>query len=141
MVSVPRYRQACLELLHLFYGRIRAGNPLDRLSIEAGNDVEVDMGDRLSGACAIILDQVEAIAGQALQEVGRELLDDRNGMLQELLREFREDVHMVFGHNQKVTLFKRTDIEEGDHMVIFVDFRRRDGSLNNFAKNTVHSGV
>jgi hypothetical protein len=101
----------------------------------------VDMGDRLSGACAIILDQVEAIAGQALQEVGRELLDDRNGMLQELLREFREDVHMVFGHNQKVTLFKRTDIEEGDHMVIFVDFRCRDRSFNYFTKDTVcHDG-
>jgi hypothetical protein len=130
-----------LDLLHLFCGFIRAGDPIEGLSVKPGDDVEVDMGDGLGGARAIILKQIEAIAGQAFHQVGGELLDDRDGVFEELLRKFREDVDMLFGDDQKVSLLKGADIEEGDHMIIFVDFCCRDGTLNYFTKDTVHDDV
>jgi hypothetical protein len=130
-----------LDLLHLFYGFIRAGYPIQSLSVKSGDDMEVYMGDGLRGARAVILKQIEAVAGEAFHQVGGEPLDDRDGVFQELRRELREDVDMLFGDDQKVSLLKRADIEEGDHMIIFIDFRCRDGSLNYFTKDTVHDDL
>ena len=133
--------KACLDLLHLFCGFIRARDPIEGLAVKPGDDVEVDMGDGLRGARAVILKQIEAIAGQAFHQVGGEALDDRDGMFQELLGKFREDVDMLFRDDEKVSLLKGADIEEGDHMIIFVDFCCRDGSLNYFTKDTVHDDL
>src|SRR5882672_7297819 len=99
--------------------------------------MHVDMIHLLMPHPAVVDDGAEALgrAGFAGKAPG----DDEHLAERRLVAGLRivERGDVRFGHEQDVHRRLRTDVVEGDHLVVFVDFFRRDLAADDFAKNAI----
>lgn len=104
----------------------------DAAPFEAGDDMEVDMGHGLAGVGAVVLQDVDRFGpGDLLEgphDAGQDLAH-RRGVL---VGQGVDGLGRLLGDHQGVALAQRVDVEDGDDMVVLIDFVGRDFAADDF---------
>ncbi len=118
-----------------------AGCPVPVMPIggEAGDDVEMEVGDDLAGGLAVGLRDIDPVGPQTCDLGTGDLLDDGDEFLEDGDRGFGDGIVVGFGNDNGMAFDNRADIHERQNVVILIDLRTGDVSLHNFAEDAIRT--
>lgn len=111
-----------LKLVHVAFMAGKAHVPI---SI-AGYDMEVDVHDRLSGGLAVVLEDVESVAGECVLEMGGDFLYASDESAERFFGSVEQPDAVAFGNYKGVSLGKRVDVQVGKDKFVLVYFEGRN---------------
>lgn len=89
----------------------------------------------------IVDDDIDPVGLGRFFDADRKVADHFHDGREDLVREAVDILDMSFRDDQGVTLVHRCDIQKSQHILILIDFHRRDLVANDLAENTiVHDG-
>ena len=106
------------HLLELVAGVFAVGPwPVDRIIVPPWNDVPMTVIDRLASGPAVVDDDVEALGAGGGGDGPTKSRQERADRAGERVREVAQAGVVRFGHEQRVALADRVDVEKGDGFV------------------------
>jgi hypothetical protein len=102
------------------------------------NHMDVEVGDALAGAFADVGQDVDAFGAQDRDLGLADPLGDVIDFVHQISSGRKEIVVMLLRHHQGVAFGGLRDVENGEHIVILVDFDRGDLPIDDFAENVFH---
>lgn len=97
----------------------------------------MEVADGLPGVFAVVLQDVESIAGQGGLEVGRHLLHARDDGGENIVAGIEQSSRMGLRDHEGVALRKGIDVEVGEHEVVLVDLEARYLAVGDRAEDAV----
>ena len=109
----------------------------DGLEPIARDDVEMDVLHRLAGRLAVVLQDVEAVAGKRVLDVRRDLLDARDDGGKRRVRRVEKTLRVLLWNHEDVALRERIDVEVGEDYIVLVNLEARNLACCYRAENAV----
>ena len=100
--------------------------------------MKMEVGDCLPRGGAIVYDDVEAIAFKFIFDYFGDCLHGTQHMIEFMLRYGEEIIIMFFCNYQGVTEVNRVNVEEGEYVIIIVQYFRMGFVCDYFTKDTFH---
>jgi hypothetical protein len=111
--------------------------PVDRVVMEARNDMPVAMIDRLAGGSAVVDDHVESVRTCGRPDRSAEPGQERADVRGDCLGQLAEMGMVGFGHDQSVAVDDRIDVQERHGIGRLQYASRRDLAVDDLAEDAM----
>jgi hypothetical protein len=101
--------------------------------------MKMEMPDSLPGGDTIIYDDIETIAFEFGFDNTRDSLNGFYHMTKLIFRNGDKIAIVLFSNNERVPEIDGVDIEEGEDVIVFVDYFRFRFKINYITKDTFHN--
>jgi hypothetical protein len=99
--------------------------------------MKMDVRHHLAGGPAIGLRDIDAIRLEGFDLGLGDLLHDHDQFLERCRRCVCDGVNMLFGHHQRVALGHRSDVHEGQDIIVLINFHAGKRPGDDFAKYAI----
>jgi len=119
---------------------VRCPVPVVPVMLEAGDYMEVKVGNDLPSSFPVGLMDIDSISTESLLHGPGDPAHRSHDVPQYVIRCVCERIMVGFGYHQGMTLDDWTNIHKGEYMLILIHLDRGDFSSNNLTKNAVIHG-